>query len=74
MDGKGRSIDNIVIERFWRSLKYEEVYLNDYASKREAEKGISLYMNKYNRRRLHSAIGNRTPNEVYYNYDYEMVA
>jgi len=74
MDGKGRSIDNIVIERFWRSLKYEDVYLNDYASKKEAERGINQYMNKYNQRRLHSAIGNRTPNEVYYNYDYEMVA
>ena len=74
MDGKGRSIDNIVIERFWRSLKYEDVYLNEYASKKEAERGINQYMNKYNRKRLHSAIGNKTPNEVYYNYDYKMVS
>ncbi|MCP4255694.1 MAG: IS3 family transposase, partial [Candidatus Scalindua sp.] len=74
MDGKGRSIDNIVIERFWRSLKYEHVYLNDYTSKKEAERSINEYMNKYNRRRLHSAIGNITPNELYYNDHHKMVA
>ena len=67
MDGKGRSIDNIAIERFWRSLKYEEVYLNDYGSKKEAEKGINSYIKKYNQRRIHSAIGNRTPDELYFN-------
>ena len=66
MDGKGRSIDNICIERFWRSLKYEEIYLNDYGSKKEAEKGINSYMKKYNERRIHSAIGNRTPDELYF--------
>ncbi len=74
MDGKGRSIDNIVIERFWRSLKYEDIYLNDYASKQEAEKGINEYMNKYNQRRLHSAIGNKTPDEVYYSYEQKIAA
>ncbi len=66
MDGKGRSIDNIVIERFWRSLKYEEIYLNDYKSMGELKYSINNYMNKYNSRRLHSAIGNKTPNEVYF--------
>ncbi len=65
MDGKGRSIDNIVIERFWRSIKYEEIYLNDYKSMSELRYSIDNYMKKYNSRRLHSAIGNKTPNEVY---------
>ena len=74
MDGKGRSIDNIAIERFWRSLKYEEVYLNDYSNKKEAKKGIDEYIEKYNKKRLHSSIGYKTPNEVYYNYDLKVVA
>jgi len=66
MDGKGRSIDNICIERFWRSIKYEEIYLNDYKSISELRYSIDNYMKKYNSKRLHSAIGNKTPNEVYY--------
>jgi len=66
MDGKGRSIDNIVIERFWRSIKYEEIYLNDYKSMNELRYSINNYMAKYNSRRLHSAIGNKTPNEIYF--------
>ncbi len=66
MDGKGRSIDHIVIERFWRSLKYEEIYLNDYKSMGELRYSIDNYINKYNTRRLHSVIGNKTPNEVYF--------
>ena len=66
MDGKGRSIDNICIERFWRSLKYEEIYLNDYKSIYELRNSIENYMEKYNSKRLHSAIGNKTPNEVYF--------
>ena len=66
MDGKGRSIDNICIERFWRSIKYEEIYLNDYKSINELRYSIDNYMEKYNSRRLHSALGNKTPNEVYF--------
>jgi putative transposase len=66
MDGKGRSIDNIVIERFWRSIKYEEIYLNDYKSMNELRYSIDNYMTKYNSKRLHSSIGNKTPNEVYF--------
>ena len=65
MDGKGRSIDNICIERFWRTIKYEEIYLNDYKSMSELRYSIDNYMVKYNSRRLHSALGNKTPNEVY---------
>ena len=66
MDGKGRATDNICIERFWRSIKYEEIYLNDYKSMNELRYSINQYMEKYNSRRLHSAIGNKTPNEVYF--------
>jgi putative transposase len=66
MDGKGRSIDNIVIERFWRSIKYEEIYLNDYKSMNELRYSIDNYMQKYNSRRLHSTLGNKTPNEIYF--------
>ena len=66
MDGKGRSIDNICIERFWRSIKYEEIYLNHYKSMNELRYSIDNYMKKYNSRRLHSAIGNKTPNEIYF--------
>jgi putative transposase len=66
MDGKGRSIDNICIERFWRSIKYEEIYLNDYKSMSELRYSIDNYMEKYNSRRLHSTLGNKTPNEVYF--------
>ena len=65
MDGKGRSIDNICIERFWRTIKYEEIYLNDYKSMSELRYSIDNYIVKYNSRRLHSAIRNKTPNEVY---------
>ena len=66
MDGKGRATDNICIERFWRSIKYEEIYLNDYRSMNELRYSINQYMEKYNSRRLHSTLGNKTPNEVYF--------
>jgi len=66
MDGKGRAIDNIFTERFWRSIKYEEVYLNDYTSPREARRGISKYMNFYNNERPHQSLAYKTPAEAYY--------
>lgn len=66
MDGKGRATDNICIERFWRSIKYEEIYLNDYKSMNELRYSIDNYMKKYNARRLHSTLGNKTPNEIYF--------
>ena len=66
MDGKGRATDNICIERFWRSIKYEEVYLNEYKNMKVLRKAIGNYMIKYNSKRLHSAIDYKTPNEVYY--------
>ncbi len=66
MDGKGRATDNICIERFWRSIKYEEIYLNEYKNIKVLHAAISVYMDLYNKKRLHSAIGYQTPNEVYY--------
>jgi putative transposase len=74
MDGKGRATDNICIERFWRSIKYEEVYLNEYSSIKELQKAIAKYMDSYNKKRLHSAIGYKTPNEVYYQADNNLVS
>jgi len=65
MDAKGRSIDNIVIERFWRSLKYEDIYPKSYNTIKEARDGIAEYINIYNSKRLHSSIGYKTPDEVY---------
>ena len=69
MDGVGRATDNIAIERFWRSIKYEEIYLNEYKNIKALNRAIEKYMNSYNRRRLHSTIGYKTPNEVYYQAD-----
>jgi len=68
MDGVGRATDNICIERFWRSIKYEEIYLNEYKNMKVLNKAIEKYMDTYNRKRLHSAIDYKTPNEVYYDY------
>ena len=65
MDGRGRCLDNIFIERLWRSLKYEEVYLKDYQLVAEAEAGIGRYMRFYNQERLHQSLGYRTPASVY---------
>jgi putative transposase len=65
MDGKGRATDNIFVERLWRSLKYEDVYLRDYATPAEAHPGIASWFGFYNERRPHQALGNHTPMEVY---------
>jgi putative transposase len=68
MDGVGRATDNICIERFWRSIKYEEIYLNEYKNMKVLRKAIEKYMDTYNRKRLHSAIDYQTPNDVYSDY------
>jgi putative transposase len=65
MDGKGRYIDNLFIERLWRSLKYEEVYLKAYAGGKEARAGIGEYFDFYNLERPHQALGYQTPAEVF---------
>ncbi len=65
MDGRGRARDNIFTERLWRSVKYEEVYLRDYASPKEAAKNLSRYIQFYNHQRPHQALGYQTPAQVY---------
>ncbi len=67
MDGKGRYLDNIFVERLWRSIKYEEVYLKAYQTVAEARAGINDYLEFYNQQRPHQALGYRTPAEVYQN-------
>jgi putative transposase len=66
MDGKGRWRDNVFIERLWRSLKYEEVYLTAYDTIPQAREGISRWMHFYNQRRKHQALEKRTPDMMYY--------
>ncbi len=66
MDGKGRWIDNVFIERLWRSAKYEEVYLRAYANGTEARGSLKTYFRFYNERRLHENLNYATPNEVYF--------
>lgn len=66
MDGKGRALDNIFTERLWRTVKYENVYLNDYATPRAARQGLAQYLDFYNMERLHQALDYRTPAEVYF--------
>ena len=65
MDGKGRYLDNICVERLWRSLKYEEVYLNAYQNGTEARNGIASYLDFYNQERPRQALGYRTPGQVF---------
>ena len=65
MDGKGRYTDNIFVERLWRTVKYEEVYLKAYSNGREAKAGLDAYFHFYNAQRPHQALGYRTPAEVF---------
>jgi putative transposase len=67
MDGRGRALDNIFTERLWRSVKYEEVYLHEYGSPKEARHGLTRYFDFYNHERLHQALDYRTPAAVYFN-------
>jgi len=67
MDGKGRWMDNVFIERLWRSLKYEEVYLKAYDTVAEARSGIGEWINFYNQDRTHQSLGRQTPDQVYFN-------
>ena len=63
-DGRGRALDNVIVERFWRSVKYEDIYLRDYASLGEARAGLGRYMEFYNWERPHQSLEYRTPGEV----------
>jgi putative transposase len=65
MDGRGRALDNVFVERLWRSVKYEEVYLKDYADGWHAERSLADYFQFYCQQRIHQALGYRTPAEVY---------
>jgi putative transposase len=65
MDGKGRALDNIFIERLWRTVKYEEIYLNNYENPRELNIGLKKYFEFYNNQRIHQSLGYNTPAEIY---------
>jgi putative transposase len=64
MDGRGRALDNVFVERLWRTVKYEEVYLKDYGTPREAIQGLARFFQVYNGERPHQALGYRTPATV----------
>lgn len=65
MDGRGRALDNVFVERLWRSVKQEEVYLHDYQTQQEAQRRLNWYFQFYNEERYHQALDYRTPGEVY---------
>ena len=65
MDGRGRWIDNVMIERFWRSIKYEDIYLKSYENGLELKDGIHAYITRYNHYRPHESLGDATPDEIY---------
>jgi len=66
MDGRGRALDNVFVERLWRTVKYEEVYLKDYTTVREARQSLGEYFTFYNHERLHQALSYQTPAAVYH--------
>ena len=68
MDGKGAWRDNVFVERLWRSIKYEEVYLRAYDSVGEARSSLGRYIDFYNRRRPHSSLDRRTPDRAYFDH------
>jgi putative transposase len=74
MDGRGRVFDNIFIERLWRSLKYEDIYIRDYQTVLELSDGIDRYFRFYNHERPHQALEDNTPAMVYHNFEYRKTA
>src|SRR2546426_11688990 len=66
MDGRGRALDNVFVERLWRTVKYEEVYLKDYETPREAMQGLETFFVRYNERRQHQSLEYQTPAAVYF--------
>lgn len=74
MDGKGRWVDNVFVERLWRSVKYEEVYLNAYDSVKNAKASLKTYFEFYNSERRHQSLGKQTPDSVYYNQPADRIA
>lgn len=73
MDGRGRFMDNIFVERLWRSVKCDEVYLNDYRDVAVARAGIGTYLDKYNRKRPHQTLGFQTP-QAFYEFEMEKLS
>jgi putative transposase len=69
MDGKGAWRDNVFVERLWRTIKYEEVYLHAYESVSAARGGIGRYLDLYNHHRPHSSLDGRTPDDAYFGHD-----
>ena len=69
MDGKGRAMDNIMVERLWRTVKYEDIYIKDYETVEDLIKGLRKYFWFYNNERPHQGLGDRTPAEVYFQTD-----
>ncbi len=65
MDGRGRALDNVFVERLWRSVKYEDIYLRDYGTVPELEAGLAAYFRFYNHERPHSSLDGRTPADVH---------
>jgi len=74
MDGQGRAFDNIMIERLWRSLKYQDIYIKDYQTIMELSAGLNDYFNFYNHERPHQPLNDKTPAKVYYGYEYKKKA
>ena len=66
MDGKGRALDNVYVERLWRSLKYEDIFLSDYRNLKELKGGVKLYFEFYNSERYHQSLNYLTPDSVYF--------
>jgi putative transposase len=65
MDGRGRALDNVFVERLWRSVKYEDIYIKDYETAPQAITGLGRYFKFYNRERLHQSLDYKTPEAVY---------
>jgi len=74
MDGKGRWVDNVFVERLWRSVKYEHVYLHAYDSVVEARRKLGSYLDFFNRFRPHSSLDCKTPDIVYFDPPYQLQA
>ena len=66
MDGKGRATDNIMIERLWRTVKYDDIYLKDYETVEQLTAGLREFFDDYNNQRPHSSLGGKTPADVYF--------
>jgi len=66
MDGRGRATDNIMIERLWRTVKYDDIYLKDYETVEQLTHGLGAFFDDYNNERPHSSLGGRTPAQIYF--------